>query len=311
MQLSFLLFKQIISMALMVLMGFSIVKSGAVKSEDSKVLSALCINWIMPCCVINAFLTEYEPEKLQGLLLAAAAAAVIQAMYILVVRLIGDKTGMSVVERMSSIYSNAGNLIIPLVSALLGDEAVIYCSSFMAVQTFLVWSHCYIKMTGGKVSAKKFFNRNIVATFIGFIIFAARIKLPSMAETVISSVGGTIGPVCMIMTGMIMGGVNVKKALTTKRYYRVCLLRLVVLPVLAVLLMAASGVTRKLPYAGEVLLITTLAAGSPVASVIVQMSDMFMDRDAAADASCVNIMTIIFSMATMPLLVLLYQGICL
>lgn len=42
------------------------------------------------------------------------------------------------VEETSLIYSNAGNLIIPIVTAILGKEWVIYTSAFLSVQLFLL-----------------------------------------------------------------------------------------------------------------------------------------------------------------------------
>ena len=43
MELSLLLMKQILSMALMILMGFTVVRAGILKTEQSSVLSALVI----------------------------------------------------------------------------------------------------------------------------------------------------------------------------------------------------------------------------------------------------------------------------
>ena len=42
------------------------------------------------------------------------------------------------VEKASIVYSNAGNLIIPLVIAVLGEDKVIYASAFIAVQNILL-----------------------------------------------------------------------------------------------------------------------------------------------------------------------------
>ena len=56
------------------------------------------------------------------------------------------------VEETSLIYSNAGNLIIPIVTAILGKEWVIYTSAFLSVQLFLLWSHAKMKLCGEKGS---------------------------------------------------------------------------------------------------------------------------------------------------------------
>ena len=70
-----ILIKKIISLALIMAMGYLLVKLKILKSEDSKGLSTLSMYMIMPCMIINAFQVDYTPEVQNGLLLAFAAAA--------------------------------------------------------------------------------------------------------------------------------------------------------------------------------------------------------------------------------------------
>lgn len=46
------------------------------------------------------------------------------------------------------IYNNAGNLILPMVMAILGQEYVIYTSVYILVQNILMWTHGQ-KLMGG------------------------------------------------------------------------------------------------------------------------------------------------------------------
>lgn len=77
------------------------------------------------------------------------------------------------VEETSLIYSNAGNLIIPIVTAILGKEWVIYTSAFLSVQLFLLWSHAKMKLCGEKgIDLKKILtNINMIAIFAGVLLF--------------------------------------------------------------------------------------------------------------------------------------------
>ena len=59
---------------------------------------------------------------LHGLLLALAAAVLLHVGIIVVVNLLGHALHLDAVEKASMIYSNAGNLIIPIVTAVLGKE---------------------------------------------------------------------------------------------------------------------------------------------------------------------------------------------
>ena len=76
MEISFLLFKQIAQFFIMIIMGYTLVKLKIVKSEDSKVLSMVCLYLIMPCVIINSFLIDFTQEKLKGLGLAVGVGIV-------------------------------------------------------------------------------------------------------------------------------------------------------------------------------------------------------------------------------------------
>ena len=63
MELSLLLMQQIIKLFIMIFMGYMIVKVGILKSEDSRVFSAMVLYLIVPCVIMNAFQVEYSSEK--------------------------------------------------------------------------------------------------------------------------------------------------------------------------------------------------------------------------------------------------------
>ena len=71
-----MLTKQIVAMALMVLMGYVATKKKVINGEQSKIISRTLIYVITPCNLINAFQTEFEIRKLEGLVVATVIAAV-------------------------------------------------------------------------------------------------------------------------------------------------------------------------------------------------------------------------------------------
>ena len=141
MELSILLLEQMLSMLLMILMGYGAVKAGIVESRQSAVISALTLYIIVPCVVVNSLQIEFTLEKLEGLLLAAGFAIMMHFLFIGLALLMGKKGRLGAIEQASMIYSNGGNIIIPLVSALLGESQVFYCCAFIMVQTFFFWTH--------------------------------------------------------------------------------------------------------------------------------------------------------------------------
>ena len=96
---------------------------------------------------MTVFRFPITQEKLKGLLLASGFAVLMHVLFIAVTGLIGRKWNISSIEKASVIYSNGGNIIIPLVSALLGQEQVSMAVSM--VQTFFFWTHT-VGLIGGK-----------------------------------------------------------------------------------------------------------------------------------------------------------------
>ncbi len=314
MQLSFLLLKKILSMALMMLMGFAAVKLGAVKKGQTGVLSALTLYIICPCMILSAFQLEWSSERAAGLLLAALAAVFLHVLYIALTALLHKFAGLDRVERASLIYSNGGNLIVPLVGAILGDEYVFYCCAFLAVQTTLIWTHLPRLLAPERTGAgaerlkKILLNPNILSIAAGFIFFVCGVTFPQIIGDTIDSVAGMIGPAAMLMIGMLMAEVDLKEVCRSPKSWLVVAGRLVVYPLLLTLCFALSGVTRMFPWAKGVLLVTSLAACAPIAVSVTQMADLYgLD---SKKASALNVLSVILCIATMPLMIAAYQLIC-
>ena len=117
---------KIASLFLIMLAGYVVVRCGFLRAEDSHTLSVLSLYLICPCSIISAFQIDSTPEIRSGLMLALIAGLVIQLALVLVVTLLKKPLRLEPVEQTSIIYSNSGNLIIPLVSSLLGPEWIVY-----------------------------------------------------------------------------------------------------------------------------------------------------------------------------------------
>ena len=302
-----ILIEKIISLALIMAMGVLLVKLKILKPEDSKGLSTLSMYMIMPCMIINAFQVEYTPEVQNGLLLAFAAAAGIHVVLLILNVILKRVLHLDALEQVSVIYSNAGNLIIPLVTAILGKEWVIYTSAFIVVQLILLWSHGKSTLCEEKgFNVKKvFLNINMISIMIGIVLFFTKIQLPSVIQSTADSVGSMVGPVAMLVTGMLIGNMDLKKIFTYKRVWLVTFLRLIIVPLIIILLLKFTGIAQLVPNGGQVLLVVLLATTTPSASTITQFAQVF-DKDAEY-ASSINVLTTLLCIVTIPLMVTLYQ----
>lgn len=298
---------KIASLFIIMLAGYLIVRCGFLRAEDSQVLSVLSLYLICPCSIISAFQIDSSPELRSGLMLALVAGLVIQLALVVVTTLLKKPLKLEPVEQTSIIYSNSGNLIIPLVSALLGPEWIVYTCAFTCVQIVLHWSHCKSVICNDvHIDIKKMLtNVNMISVFIGIIIFAFGIKLPYFVQSAVDSLAVMIGPAAMMVTGMLIAGMDFKKIFARSRVWFIAALRLLAVPLVCVFALRYVGAHTQVPNADMILLITLLATASPSGSTITQMAQVYGgDTDYACS---INVVTTLLCIITMPIMVTLYQ----
>ena len=309
MHISILLMEQIIQLFIMIFMGFVIVKANLLKSEDSKVVSVIVLYLIIPCVIINAFQVDYTKDTVQGLLIALAASVLTQVVLLIIISVAGRFLHLNEVEVASIYYSNSGNLIVPIVTFILGKEWVLYGCVFMSVQLIFIWTHCkkIISRESSYDWRKIVFNINMISIVIGIILFLTKIHLPSDINATLSAVGSMIGPASMIVTGMLFAGMDLKQIFANKRVYFVTFLRLIVVPAIALVLIKFSHLASLSPKVSKIMLIVFLAIITPSASTVTQMCQVYGND--SQYASAINVVTTLLAIITMPLMVMLFQTI--
>lgn len=307
MNISILLMQQIVQLFLMIFMGYLIVKTGLVRDDDSKVLSKIILYLIVPCVIINAFQVDYTTDTVKGLLIAFAASVLTQVVLLVVISAAGKLLHLNEVEVASVYYSNSGNLIVPIVTFILGQEWVLYGCVFMSVQLVFLWTHCK-KIISREASydwKKIILNINMISIFIGVILFFTGIRLPEIIGNTLASVGTMIGPASMIVTGMLFAGMNLKQIFANKRVYFITFLRLIAVPLIALVLIKLSNLAFFSADGNKIMLIVFLAIITPSASTVTQMCQVYGND--SRYASAINVMTTLLSIITMPVMVMLFQ----
>lgn len=288
-------------------MGYAVVKAGLMKSSESKSVSVILVYLVIPCVIIKAFQVDYTPDVQKGLFLAIAAAVAVHILFLLITIPLKKIFQMDVIEQATSIYSNAGILVIPLVQELLGQDYVIYSSAYIAVQLILLWTQGKNMLCEEeKLEWKKIFlNVNIISIIAGIVLFLFRIKLPAGVQDVLGMMNNMIGPLGMLLAGMAIAEVPLKLIFTKKRNYLSVAFRLLLYPVLGLFLMKAIQIVVNLENSSQILLTVYLACVTPACASVTSMAQLY-DKDAAY-ASSLYVLTTLLSIVTMPVMVYLYE----
>lgn len=307
MEISLLLLVEIIKLFLIMVMGYALIKTGKLKAADGKALSVLLVYLILPCVIIHSFQLNAADQIKQGLLFALIASIVVHLIFIAITTLIRKPLKLIPIEQVSLIYTNAGILVFPLVTALLGPQYVVYPCTYMAVQLALLWSHGNHLLCGSSGLDLKviFSNINVVSIIVGAVFFIFQIHLPPLIDQTMATVGNIIGPVGMLITGMAIAEEDLKTIFLRSRSYLTIVLRLIALPLIIVAICAAVGAGGYIMDGKNILMTIFIACITPTAAIVTSMAELY-DQDPAYSAELCVLSTIL-SIITMPVILFVFN----
>ena len=227
----------------LIVIGYILVKIRFLPENAAAVLSKLENAVFIPALVMGTFIENFTAEgiKTYGTLLAVSSViAVIAApLAVLVSKLFTKNKYISNIYTYGLSFSNFGFMGNAVVKSLFPD---IFCEYL--IFTLPLWVLIYLwgvprllladteKKQTFKDGLKSFVNPMFICMILGMIIGVLGIKLPLWIESIITVSGDCMSPVAMILTGIVVSGVSMKKTFTNLRIYGVSIVRLVVFPVI-------------------------------------------------------------------------------
>ena len=291
---------QVCIMFILIMLGFIIKRAGLVTDEGSKQLTNILLYLVTPCVLVKAYQVEFEAELVYNLLIAFAGAIAINTLSLLMAKLFFGKkeNEHSVINEYCCSYSNSGFMGIPLLEAVLGSQGVFYGSAYLAIFNILNWTHGVYIYSGDKksLSLKKIIiNPGVLGVMAGLLLFFTRIKLPSIVMTAVGYMAGLNTPVAMLLLGIFLADVDLKKAIKNSKLYSVSFVRLVLIPALAVIILKLAHIPN------EVAIAVVIPAACPCATASALFAAKY-DLDAGYASEIVSLNTLM-SIATLPMMV--------
>ena len=129
------------------------------------------------------------------------------------------------------------------------------------------------------------------------------VSLPAPISLAISDLGKMIGPISMLITGIVLGSMSFKKILSYRRIYMVTAFRLLFFPFIYLLLISVLSRINGFLDNPVLFLVTFLSAMAPAAANVSQFAILYGKEEEYA--SCINIFTTLCTIISMPILVYL------
>lgn len=302
METSLILLQQVLIMFLLAAIGFIAFRAGKISNEGSKTIGNLLIYISLPAVIVKGFMVERTEERMVGLLVSMAVAAVTLGICVLVSRLCFRKDPIA---SFGAAFSNPGFFGIPLITAILDDGAVFYIAPFIAFLNLLQWSYGVSLLTGKKTGLKiktVLTAPFMIAIAVGLILFFSQLQLPALFTKTLDFCAGLNTPLAMFAVGVYLAQCRFGKMLKKGKLYAISAVRLLLIPLIVLaLLTVIPGINNDIRYA------VLIAAACPVGSNLAVYAQLH-NKDYTYAVETVAVSTLL-CIVTIPLLVQLASAI--
>ena len=301
------LMSKLMAMMVMVAVGYAAVKLHVVESRDSRTLSRLTVYILQPCLICRSVQIDLTPERLNGFLCALILGIVTYVFWIAALGMLKKPLRLDAVDRCNLIYSNVGNLALPLINMILGSEYVFYASALQIPFNLLIWTHGNSIISGERHLhfRKIIFNPNIIDLVTGILLVLLHIRLPDVIDTAMEGLGSMVGPSSMLVIGIVIAGSDLRRIITNKRAYGISLGRLIVMPASLLLLILASGILTRHPDLTPVFRVCFIALSTPPGATVSQLAVLYDKK--AYESSVYSVLSMALCIVTMPLMLMVFQ----
>jgi predicted permease len=300
----------IFSLFILIFIGFAGKKLGIFDETAAKIFSSFVLKLTLPCLIFVSFLRPFSRELLGeggmalGLsFLIYAFSFAVAAVYPFLLGLKGKERG---VHRFVVIFSNVGYIGYPLVRAVMGEDYLFHLSMANIPFHLLAYSAgaWFIAKEGDaklRLSWKVFINPVVAATALGLAVYVCSIHLPDFLSDSLRMAGEITSPLSMLIVGITMAGMSVKRLLGRWQNYLTSIMRLLVLPLLFTAFFYVLGIR------GPLLMLSALFSATPAAAAAAMLAKS-LGGD-AEEASALVFISTFLSLFTMPLVVHIVSGI--
>lgn len=247
---------QMISFFIIMIIGYIIKKTNVVNDKFDNAASQLQSNVIMPALIFQTFFNNFKLDNLRSnAVIFIAGLITITISYLIASQLAKPFGGKDIYQRNIYTYSfstgNFGYMGYAVIGAVFGDSALGAMMVFCIPFSMFVYSigAAILNPNNPKISIKSLANPVFYSMIIGAIFGLLNIPLPKVVLSTADSLGGCMGPLAMLIAGFIIAKYNLKELFTMWRVYIASLLRLIVIPAIAALILMALKVDRNIMIA--------------------------------------------------------------
>lgn len=244
------LYDTLISMVIPVFAGFLAAKFGVLSDDFSKKLSSLILYVCQPFMLATAVMgAEYSKENLNAGLTVLACGFIAHAFAAAIAFggtfFLKDKTKARMIEHCMQ-FGNCGFFGFPMAKVAFGSKGLFYGGFFIIAFNVVMWSYGVLVIGRAnkdlKIKLTKIFlNAGTVPCTIGLLLYILRIPIYSPVFNSMNMIGDTCTPLSMILVGMMLARIPIKKYVTEYHCYYATAVKIFVVPIGSALVLNLLG----------------------------------------------------------------------
>jgi len=307
-----IIISQIVILAIVVIIGAVSARFRVITRESKDMLSKVIFNISLPLMLFTNFLKlEASPRLLANSAIVLSLSGLVLLFMLLAgwltARVVRMKGREEAVFKAHSMFGNIIFLGFPLITALYGEEGLLYASMFQLVSNIMLWTLGVVILSHGngvpwQKSLLKIFNPNTIATLAGLLFFLLSIKVPKIIVTPFSQLGSANTWLSMLYIGVMMYFSDASGLFGRKIIYFLSFNRLVLVPAILISVFALFASIAGFAPDRLVTSVIILEAAMPcMASVVIMAKELGADDHLAV--ANVFVSTLI-SIITLPLVLM-------
>jgi len=239
----FLILEQVLLLLSFAVIGYALCKTGKVENTSTKILSTLEVNLFLPATVFNTFSSNFTPTYLRQkyvLILASAITLVVVALAAHpVAKSLAKDDYQKNVFHYSLVVPNYGYMGYALAGGIFGSEMLLDVMVFALPLSLYTYTIGYNMLTKSPISLKRLVNPVVLSILAGMCVGFIGIELPSVATNFLSKAAACMGPISMLLSGMVISQYRFAELFRNKASYLIGLLRLIIIPCAAAIILHA------------------------------------------------------------------------
>lgn len=300
--------QQMVIIFILIGIGMILFRRRLLSEEGSKQISGLIINVTNPALLICSALDDGPKASLRDLSIALAAYAAVFAILIavgfLLPYLLRVPKDLHYAYQMLTVFGNVGFIGIPLASAVLGSESLIFVSIFNLLFNLLIYTLgiSLLQRAAGQAEKdvtipssgrlQKLVNAGTVSAAVTVIFYLGNFHVPTVISSALSYTGRATTLLSMLVLGVSVAQIAPKEIFSHPKLYLFTLLRQILVPIGCILFMG-SLIDNRLILNTMLLMVAVPAANMP----LMLAKQLDMETDSISQGI---ILTTILSLVTVP-----------